>query len=712
MSADLLKYFLTDVYDYPIDLNYMKRFVDRNSGNLKLALVFEDPFLKASLTFRYLWKNVLGSWPPFQMTYEFLKHTYDLSLEGDIDLKKFHEYIIDKVAFLKFLGIDGDSLQKKKEALQMELRDVFNVKKHILEKFSYRFSIPELPTENSIFVLYQNIFKNSSAIQNIREIDHSLSKLFDKKMYGFPDIIKSFEDYYHHSKKMSDYYDLHRFNIFNHHVNTYNNICKLPQTIFEIIANTALKDSAFCRFLLGAHVVYWQSGDAIKGNKLFNLTKTLNEGQTKNVILFKSLDKQEPNIECIQFHMMTFTVAHESTLYYIPRIMNFFVLVSDEVYPTMKSICTREDGALYYNIYDSLKTDNMINEHNLMYYDKYITSDIYGSYKLKPKINNKNKLHVFVIPEETTENDIVCNSDFIQHQWNSHLSLKSPFTLYGSEQYHPKHNVLLYDQFILNYYMEHKTILQNVRTSKKSTNVKKKYALIVVDNRENIFTVIATFITLMNLNDEWNLHLVCNNNNKQYFSKHFGDLATYHTNFYLPSKSFDIEIYNNLLKSCEFWETFESYEKVLFVQDDGMIIRKGLETSTFMNYDYVGAPWEMKWAIDNPNKFIKEQVNSEMVGNGGVSLRCPKSMKSICEKYKAEIKHLHYDQMQQEPEDVFFSRCCVKEKKFMPKYEEAKQFSVEQVLEKNTFGFHKFWVYHPLPQVFDVFDSYLNKYKL
>lgn len=80
----------------------------------------------------------------------------------------------------------------------------------------------------------------------------------------------------------------------------------------------------------------------------------------------------------------------------------------------------------------------------------------------------------------------------------------------------------------------------------------------------------------------------------------------------------DVMEYNHLLTLPPFWRNFLPYEKVLIFQSDSKILRKGIEEFLKMDVDYIGASWN--WNKDYP-------------GNGGLSLRNPKIMLEICERY-------------------------------------------------------------------------------
>ena len=85
----------------------------------------------------------------------------------------------------------------------------------------------------------------------------------------------------------------------------------------------------------------------------------------------------------------------------------------------------------------------------------------------------------------------------------------------------------------------------------------------------------------------------------------------------------------------------------------------------FMEYDYVGAPWE----------------NGD-VGNGGLSLRRRSKMLEIAEKAPYDPPY---------GEDMFFSGAMGMVAVKKPTFEEAKRFSIETVYSEAAFGVHKAW---------------------
>jgi len=63
---------------------------------------------------------------------------------------------------------------------------------------------------------------------------------------------------------------------------------------------------------------------------------------------------------------------------------------------------------------------------------------------------------------------------------------------------------------------------------------------------------------------------------------------------------------------CLSLKNYLSNDYVLLIQNDGFIINPGLWNDDFLNYDYIGAPWNLTFAP------------GQRVGNGGFSLRSKK----------------------------------------------------------------------------------------
>jgi hypothetical protein len=145
------------------------------------------------------------------------------------------------------------------------------------------------------------------------------------------------------------------------------------------------------------------------------------------------------------------------------------------------------------------------------------------------------------------------------------------------------------------------------------------------------------------------------------------------------------------------------FDYCLIIQEDGFIVNPSLWDDSFLNYDYIGAPW-LRYSNDNSEEFWWLYSNSEKyrVGNGGFSLRSRKFLEeSSYIEYHPESTH----------EDVYLCRFhgdYLKNKgiKFA-NLQIAAKFSLET---KNdlcddlnlTFGFHG---KHLLENAFSIIDN-------
>jgi hypothetical protein len=128
---------------------------------------------------------------------------------------------------------------------------------------------------------------------------------------------------------------------------------------------------------------------------------------------------------------------------------------------------------------------------------------------------------------------------------------------------------------------------------------------------------------------------------------------------------------NGLLTTAKFWERVRG-EKILFFQiDSAMCSNSPHKITDFLQYDYVGAPWDPSW-------FPFSQV--DFVGNGGFSLRSRS-------KILALIANLPYDG--KVPEDVWYALNLRRVNGSVAPVNVAKTFAVESVYYERPLGVHR-----------------------
>ena len=225
--------------------------------------------------------------------------------------------------------------------------------------------------------------------------------------------------------------------------------------------------------------------------------------------------------------------------------------------------------------------------------------------------------------------------------------------------------------------------------------------VLIIDNRANIMSVIAAQITLANLQtNKWSLTVMTKPEHFGFYQKYFPDVTINLISNPMQMKlgKFDIEDYNIMLKDAQTWQMLHdlNIEYCLLVQDDGFIIRPGLEDRFLHKYDFVGPPWPQnhEWLITAGCK--------SLVGNGGLSLRFVPKMLEIASLPADEtcVNTLFYYNLQPMPEDVFFSAELSKMKDSrMPSVEEAGLFGSEMILNPDSIGIHKPWGYFPINDI-------------
>lgn len=287
------------------------------------------------------------------------------------------------------------------------------------------------------------------------------------------------------------------------------------------------------------------------------------------------------------------------------------------------------------------------------------------------------------------------NEDYTTTMWKLHANHSCPLRTNN-----PRNGILTYTNFIIGYFLKN---IENMAMSRNSCAEIATNAAVIVDNRCNYLSVLAILFTLSNLSENWKCIVYTNQKGVEFYKKHVGETAEIIHDTMLDVRKFHIDVYNKFMTQGSFWDTLSKYDRCLVFQEDGMLLRKGIEK--FMHYDYVGAPW-----VDcQENAYLKKSINSELVGNGGFSLRSPVMMHRICQKYQSEKNMLFYMNINNVPEDVYFAKHLRLCDANMPKMKEASFFSSEEILNNDSLGFHKVWSYHHPSTIKGYFEQILEK---
>ena len=176
----------------------------------------------------------------------------------------------------------------------------------------------------------------------------------------------------------------------------------------------------------------------------------------------------------------------------------------------------------------------------------------------------------------------------------------------------------------------------------------------------------------------------------------FDEIISFDHNFFQ-----NIEGYNKLMLSSNFYEKFLQYTFILIYQPDAFVFKDELSYWCNQGYDYIGAPWLRYAAYPDLIKRIKNQTRSFLhlkrnikqpntdlptnfqfenrVGNGGFSLRNTKKFYDICLQDQKEIEFYNNRSEHYFNEDVFWSIEVNRKANRLkiPGYKQAIHFAIE-----------------------------------
>lgn len=209
-----------------------------------------------------------------------------------------------------------------------------------------------------------------------------------------------------------------------------------------------------------------------------------------------------------------------------------------------------------------------------------------------------------------------------------------------------------------------------------------KYTAIIIEPRIHnaLQFVLNNFFT--NLDDDWIFIIFYGSKNKDYLFKiikeNFLHMLERIKLINLQISNLTIREYCFLLYTEDFYDLINTEYFLIFQTDSIIRTKYKYFINSFLNYDYVGAPW-----LDPYKIFNKHDANN--IGNGGLSLRKKSKMLEIIKKKfnTNECKFIN--------EDYFFTRKYDNIKLYVPHVEYAKYFSIESIFNTESFGVHKPW---------------------
>lgn len=263
------------------------------------------------------------------------------------------------------------------------------------------------------------------------------------------------------------------------------------------------------------------------------------------------------------------------------------------------------------------------------------------------------------------------------------------------ESLSPAHAHLLVDRCLTRLALSHHILSHDHQVFTVSRFGAAQRVVLAVDTRADpSATVLALTLTLSSLSQpsDWAVRVMCARRNRSEFERMLRPLcpeASFDDSSpELNVETFDVETsYNALMKNPATWLALLPSDVVLTVQDDGLLVRPGVE-GLMDDVLYLGAPWG-----DTPcNAPLKTLVPS-LVGNGGLSLRNVRAMLAISVGVQErECRRLFHTRIEVVPEDVMYAALAAQPDQLI----KARAFSCEAVQWFGALGFHKSWPYWPV----------------
>ncbi len=298
----------------------------------------------------------------------------------------------------------------------------------------------------------------------------------------------------------------------------------------------------------------------------------------------------------------------------------------------------------------------------------------------------------------------------------THLCRRAPSMLAGQAD---GDAVLLMHSFLAGYARKRRLLSRTFDVPPPGTVGKN--VVLLLDTRPNVMSALSLLVTLDNLDPMgcgWCAMVKTSQRAAPFYKDVLRPLVpnlivTVDAQLEGSSDAFDIEAYSEYMKSDGLWSCLKDmgFGHALLVQDDGMIVRRGIDLpgSNFMSQAYVGAPW-----LDAPfNDQVKHETGGVLVGNGGLSLRNVNAMLRITRDTAmvSRKQRLFNARLMRVPEDVFFSSGVARLGLGSCPTAVAQAFAWEQQpLDPEgplPLGFHKPWMYNPPSAVARYFERVL-----
>lgn len=635
-----------DLYDEPT----FQSFIDNNSINMDFLL--NHPITKLNVLYNVVWNTIFGTWATKKDFMDFV--TVFLQLRN---IKNVH-VTFDSNLFNAITSHEPF----------MITRLVLNKNVDVAKK-SYIDCIPKLVDKKYIIDILDTKWRHRFKVSSTTQPETNFLKCFVK--------------YYLNSfKQENPIYNWENVSKFTPQDINITEIDKVYMTSEEIFQYVLHRDNRFLLQLSTGYVIVTTNGYVPT-----SLIQAIQKDFKKHVVIVSfQYDKSHTKNEYIMdFHHLRM----------LPKIASKYIYITSDItcenYPL--PLCQdKNDCSLIVTTNKNDIPSEVFSQYHIVFTDNYEYS--------KPRESK------YFVPLNLKHEDII--SCF----WKHYLTTKCPFS-FNNYTY----NSMLFMNFLAKYCNIHfDTLVSVISTNNYIQRPIKNCSLVLVDNRFNILSILSALISYYNIlrhpyniqKCNWSLKIITSTNEVDNYTNWFSKLGITSNNGVsvqqwngLDIDLFHMETYNSVLKDANFWRQIGG-EKCIIIQDDGMLIN-GENIEDYLLYDYVGAPW----SDTKGNEYIKNKINSDLVGNGGFSVRDVNKMIQICNEFVKEKNDLFYHNINEIPEDVYFIQHLIATKSKVAPFDIARQFSMEQVPVMNSVGFHKFWLYHLSDTAQTFFDSML-----
>lgn len=634
----------SELFDIYPSTAFINKFIINDDINIDIIL--HHPLLKLNIAYCNLWHFIYKTYPTKKDFIDFLEqHKYLPESISEIDNKIF-EKIINSFIHLKIGGImlfDTNEINKQLIKCNEDIQKSYYITQFLYDKLMYRYNVlhNDFEISSNLIITIMNILK----CHNIDISNECTECTVNPISYNINEII----EFTKNDKQYMTEYEKIQYIIY-----------KDNHFIFKLIDNPCI--------LIDYNNITSKDDEYIKN--IVNLYQKIHD---KHIILI--------NYECT-WHDELYCFHIPKTYYrLLPNLSKCHLTISNLVYPEFKSLSFKVDQAIYY------VQSHIINKESIYIsstYDKYIVNTL----ELKNIIQTKLEKYLILSPLDNDQ--YLTSQDLHNTIWKLHIINICPIRSNNN-----KYGILIYCNFIYNYF-----IINNKRILSLKYRNNAKYCVILIDNRPNTLSIISVLFTMINLDENWTCKIYTSQNAVKYYEKNIGFISDIIHSDILDVNKFHIDIYNSLLKNTQLWSSIK-FEKCLIIQDDGILLRKGIEK--FIDYDYIGSPWLDVYE----NKYIKKHCN--LIGNGGFSLRTVSKILFICDNYENEKNILFFQNINQIPEDVYFSKYLRLIESKLPNINEASLFGSEEILNMQSIGIHKLWMYHHPNIVLNYFKNILSE---